>query len=196
MTDPNPRPPSMTRRGFVSVGLGGGLVALVALSRLHHGPSAGAARAGPKPPREPLIAFLSALFGRDLTAEDRADLSERLALFIAEPALGHDCSVLADHLDRMARAENARDFLSCEPAAKERIVDHLMAIDPHSLSARLLSRFSSHFRDYFRMRWSTVPSLEWLYRHSAAAWRARGYTRWPGVPGDWRVTLVPGPPYP
>jgi hypothetical protein len=46
------------------------------------------------------------------------------------------------------------------------------------------------------MRGSTIPSLEWLYRHSAAAWRARGYTRWPGIPGDWRETLVAGAPYP
>lgn len=194
MRDPNPRPTSMTRRRFVFAGLGGGLLALFALTRLHRA-SPGPVRAGP-PPREPLIAFLGALFGRDLTREDRADLSERLALFTADPALGHGCSVLAEHLDRMARGEKARDFMSCEPDAKGRIVDRLMAIDAHSLSARLLSHVSAHLRDYYRMRWSTVPSLEWLYRHSAPAWRARGYTRWPGVPGDWRVTLVPGPPYP
>src|ERR1700733_5412970 len=116
MTDPNSRPPSMTRRGFVSLGLGGAFVALIALSRLHHGSSAGPAPAGSKALREPLITFLSALFGHDMSAEDRSDLSDRLALFTAEPALSHDCSVLADHLDRLARGENARDFLSCEPA--------------------------------------------------------------------------------
>ena len=31
---------------------------------------------------------------------------------------------------------------------------------------------------------------------SAAAWRARGYTRWPGVAGDRHDVLAPGAPYP
>jgi hypothetical protein len=71
-----------------------------------------------------------------------------------------------------------------------------MLIDPKSFKARILSRLSVGERDHYRMRWSIVPSLGWMYRHSAAAWRARGYARWPGVAGDWHEVLAPGAPYP
>jgi hypothetical protein len=185
------------RRRFLLAGLGGALLGLFALSRLRLGirPQEPAS-AAPFAVRQSLIAFMGALFGRDLTAEDRADLSDRLALFTEDAALRHDCSVFADYLDRLAREEHADDFAGCEPTAKQRIVERVMAIDPHSLSARVLAHLSERMRVYYRMRWSIVPSLEWMYRHSAAAWRARGYSRWPGVPGDWRESLVPGLPYP
>jgi hypothetical protein len=196
-SEPRPRPSRLTRRGFLVAGLGGGVLALLVLSRLRPRFLGGdPPYADPSTAREPLIAFMGALFGRDLTAEDHTDLSARLALFSTDATLGRDCVVFADHLQALARAENAHDFVSCDPAARQRIVERVMAVDPHSLSARLLAHVSAHMRDLSRMRWSTIPSLAWIYRHSAPAWRARGYSRWPGVPGDWRETLVPGPPYP
>jgi hypothetical protein len=42
------------------------------------------------------------------------------------------------------------------------------------------------------MRSTTVPDIVWLYRYSGAPWRARGYERWPGIPGDWHEYLTAG----
>ncbi len=143
-----------------------------------------------------LLAFTGALMGRNLSEPDRADLSDRLQLFMSDETLRHDCSVLARHLDDLARKQRAMAFASCSPSQQERIVEQVVLIDPLSMWARVLQRLSRNQRDFYRMRWSTVTMLAWIYRHSPAAWRARGYTRWPGVAGDWRETLAPGAPYP
>lgn len=187
----------MRRRTFIWAGLVGAALGVVGLMRLR---VAGSAQSGGERTRADLnrtmIAFMGALFGRDLTSLDAADLSDRLDELFAGGTLLHEALVLAQQLDERARSRGASGFESCNPPQKEGIVDQIMSIDPKSLRARVWSRVSRHQRDWYRMRWSIVPQLAWLYRHSAAAWRARGYTRWPGVAGDWHEILAPGAPYP
>jgi hypothetical protein len=146
--------------------------------------------------RATLLAFLGALFGRELSAADAEDLSRRLDLFTSNEALRRDCDGLALYLDELAAGRGASRFRDLSPAQREPIVGEVMRIDPKTLRARLLAKLLPGRRDFYRMRWSAVPSLAWLYRHSAAAWRERGYARWPGVPGDWHEVVAPGPPYP
>jgi hypothetical protein len=143
-----------------------------------------------------LLAFTGALFGHELSPPDVDGLSQRLDMFTSNEALRRDCEVLAFHLDQLAAEQGASRFQACSPVQREEIVGQIMRIDPKTFRARLLSKFLPGRRDFYRMRWSAVPSLAWLYRHSGAAWRTRGYTRWPGVPGDWHEIVVPGPPYP
>jgi hypothetical protein len=146
--------------------------------------------------RATLLEFMGALFGRELSAPDADDLSQRLDLFVSNEALRRDCEALTRHLDELAAAQGVSRFHACSPRQREQIVGQIMHIDPKTFRARLLSKFLAGRREFYRMRWSAVPSLAWLYRHSAAAWRTRGYTRWPGVPGDWHEIVAPGPPYP
>jgi len=144
-----------------------------------------------------LLAFIGALFGRVLSPLDAADLAERVACLLAfKGPLEGDCRALALYLDHLAARRGCPAFTRCEPASQALIVDQVMRIDVNSMAARLLTQLSAGHRAYYRMRWSAVPQLAWLYRHSAAAWRARGYTRWAGVAGDWREVLHPGVPYP
>jgi hypothetical protein len=144
-----------------------------------------------------VLVFIGALFGRALAGEDLADMSDRLDLFFSEDVgMRHEGAVLASFLDDQAQARAGTAFVACNDAQQQAILTTLMMIDPKSLKARILSRLSANERDHYRMRWSIVPSLGWMYRHSAAAWRARGYTRWPGVAGDWHDVLAPGAPYP
>jgi hypothetical protein len=144
-----------------------------------------------------VLVFIGAMFGRALVGEDRADMSDRLDLYFASgAALRHEGAVLARYLDDQAQTRAGAAFVSCSEPQQQAIVTQVMTIDPGSLKARVLSRLSSSQRDHYRMRWSIVSTLARLYRHSAAAWRARGYTRWPGVPGDWHDVLAPGAPYP
>jgi hypothetical protein len=152
--------------------------------------------AGSGEARATLLGFISALFGRELSAPDVEDLSQRLDQFASNEALRRDCETLVLHLDELAATQGASRFNACSPSQREQIVGQIMRIDPKTFRARLLSKFFAGQRDFYRMRWSAVPSLAWLYQHSAAAWRARGYTRWPGVPGDWHEIVAPGPPYP
>ncbi len=147
--------------------------------------------------RRILVVFIGALFGRTLTAQDADDLSARLDdLQASDTALNHDCTVLAQYLEALAQNCGADGFEVCNASQQQSIVDEIMRIDFKSYSARLLSRLSREHRDYYRMRWSAVPQLAWIYSHSPAAWRARGYLRWPGVKGDWHDILAPGASYP
>jgi hypothetical protein len=144
-----------------------------------------------------LLAFIGALVGRDLSLQDRTELADRLAYMGQYRAsLWRDCRVLAAYLDRQAGQYGAGDFAACSASQKASIVDEIMQLPLNSRIAFFLSRFSRTERDFYRMRWSAVPQLAWIYRHSPAAWRARGYQRWPGVRGNWRDTLAPGAPYP
>jgi hypothetical protein len=144
-----------------------------------------------------LLAFIGALFGRNLSLQDRTELTDRLAYMGQYRAsLRRDCSVLAAYLDRQAGQYGAGDFAACSASQKASIVDEVMRLPLKSRIAFFLSRFSRTERDFYRIRWSAVPQLAWVYRHSPAAWRARGYERWPGVRGNWRDILAPGAPYP
>jgi hypothetical protein len=193
-----PSTPVNQRRTFILGALGAAALGLVGL--------AFRSRDDFTPPSEPgdlsqvkgtILAFIGAMFGRALVGEDRADMSDRLDLYFAsDPALRHQGAVLARYLDDQAQTRAAPGFVSCSEAQQRTILAQVMMIDPRSLKVRVLSRLSSGERDFYRMRWSIVSSLAWMYRHSAAAWRARGYTRWPGVAGDWHDVLAPGAPYP
>jgi hypothetical protein len=143
-----------------------------------------------------VLAFVGVMFGRTLVGEDRADMSDRLDLFFDDAEMRHEGAVLSRYLDEQAQARAGAAFVACDDMQQEAILTQVMTIDPRSVKARVLSRLSSSQADYYRMRWSIVSSLAWLYRHSAAAWRARGYARWPGVAGDWHDVLAPGAPYP
>ena len=172
-----------------------GLVGLAWKER-HPGPRSNLARARVLDPRPTLLEFMGALFGRELTRDDRADLGERLDLLRTEQRLAHDCDVLARCLDEAAAQRGTASFVRAGSAQQESIVNEIMEIDPKAKLSRVLMRFSRSEREYFQMRWSAVPQLIWLYRHSSVAWRARGYRRWPGVSGNWHDVLVPGPAYP
>jgi hypothetical protein len=149
------------------------------------------------PIKATVLVFIGAMYGRALVGEDKADMSDRLDLFFSEdPAVRHEGAVLARYLDDQAQTRAGTAFVACNDAQQQAILTQVMMIDPRSIKARILSRLSASERDHYRMRWSIIPSLGWLYRHSAAAWRARGYTRWPGVAGDWHEVLAPGAPYP
>lgn len=193
-----PSTPVTQRRTFILGALGAaalGLVGLAFRSRGDFTPPSGPGDLGQV--KATLLAFIGAMFGRVLVGEDRADMSDRLDLYFAsDAALRHEGAVLARYLDDQAQTRAAAAFVACSEDQQQAILTQVMTIDPGSLKARVLSRLSSGARDYYRMRWSIVSSLARMYRHSAAAWRARGYTRWPGVPGDWHDVLAPGAPYP
>jgi hypothetical protein len=143
------------------------------------------------------VAFMSALFGHPLTQEDRTELLERLAYTVTQlPHRAADYALLASGLDRMARDAGAASFIDATESAKATLVEDLMRIDPTALRFRVLKRLSSDYAREFEMRIKTVPALALLYKGSGVPWRARGYHRWPGIPGDWREIVTPGNPYP
>jgi hypothetical protein len=189
--------PSLTRRRtFILGGLGAAALAFAGLSwRLRKG---ALSHSPLEQTTATLLAFTGALFGRDPAdaGEGVADLSDRIAVLVSSEPMRREGAVLAHYLDEMAAKQGGTSFRSCTPAQQASIVDGVMSIDTKSFSARLLSHGTPGMRERFRMRSTTVPLLAWLYRHSAAAWRARGYSRWPGIAGDWRETLSPGAPYP
>ncbi|HEY3785399.1 MAG TPA: twin-arginine translocation signal domain-containing protein [Steroidobacteraceae bacterium] len=192
-----PDPKVISRRRFLYGA--GALVALVAVvgwlkkSARHSapGPSGTAAALAPA------VAFLGALFGRELSDADRTELTDRLAFAVrVTPGLSADYEVLARQLDRLARDSGGGQFLKASSAQREAIIDRIMRIEPPSLAERAWAHFVRTRKRYYHMRFETVPQLAWLYRHSGVPWRARGYARWQGIPGDWREYTRAGAPYP
>lgn len=193
--------PLSRRRLLIVGGMGGIVLAALGLGSLRHraevGQNAHGATGVAPDAKMTVLAFIGALFGRELSEQDLAELSDRLNYLLSSAAMfNHECAVLVQYLDGLARQRGAATFRSSSAAQKQAMVDKIMQIDPKSILSRVLSRLSGSERDHYRMRWSIVPQLAWVYRNSGAAWRARGYTRWPGIPGDWHDVLAPGPPYP
>jgi hypothetical protein len=192
--------PLSRRRLLIVGGVGGIVLAAVGLGSLRHRAEVGQNTHGATgiapDTKMTVLAFIGALFGRELSEQDLAELSDRLNYLLSSAAMiNHECAVLVQHLDGLAIQRRATTFRSSSAAQKQSIVDKIMQNDSKSMLFRLLSRLPGSERDYYQIRW-LVPQLAWLYRNSGAAWRARGYTRWPGIPGDWREILTPGPPYP
>jgi hypothetical protein len=199
LSNDEPSLPVVRRRTVIVAGIGAAALAFVGLAWRSRQADA------EKDPGErdsaavtpTLLAFIGALYGRELTAEDTAELSDRLGdLLAAGGVLTHEAAVLARHLNKLAERAGAASFESVGRPQQGRIVGEVMTINAKSLRARVLSRLFSTRRDFYRMRWSIVPQLAWLYRHSGAPWRARGYARWPGMAGDWHEITAPGAPYP
>jgi hypothetical protein len=191
----------LSRRRLLIASAGGFCLAVLGLRRLPSRRQADTASNGADDlgaqAQLTVLAFVGALFGTQLSERDLTDLSDRLKYRLTSDAtFGRECAVLAQSLDSFAEERGATSFTSCDAAHKESIVNQIMAINYRSVFARFLSRLSNRERNYYRMRWATVWQLAWLYQQSGAAWRHRGYIRWPGVPGDWREILSPGSPYP
>jgi hypothetical protein len=185
----------ITRRALVLAGLGIGALGFLA-PRLWRSGDQALSRAAPSAELTTLIAFVGTLFGRESFGNDADDLAERLNLLVSDVAMRHQCTVLAQYLDSEARSAGAADFVGCDPGRKEAIVRRIMEVEPRSWWARVSSKLSPERHDFYLMKEWTVPALAWLYRNSAAAWHARGYSRIPGVPGDWHEILTRGAPYP
>jgi hypothetical protein len=191
---------SSNRRRVLNLGsLSAASLVALGLTRLPRHTALGQSELAPRmmDVRPKIVAFIGALFGNELSAPDIDDLANRLAYgFAKSDSFRRDCVFLARYLDESARDRGTSSFESCSDAQKDGIVDAIMRIDAHSAVARLLARSARTERDYYHMRSSTIGRLSWIYRHSSAAWRARGYGRWPGIAGDWHEVLRPGPGYP
>ncbi len=139
------------------------------------------------------IKFMSRLFGHQLTAEDRHELLERLEFAVAhEPKRLWDYADLKRYLDDRARERGAVDFLTSGSDDQDAILDKLMTARFSRWQVELLREFPGRAGRYHRIVTVIIPGLSWLYANSGVTWRARGYERWQGIPGDWREVLAPG----
>lgn len=141
-----------------------------------------------------MVAFLGTFFDRDFSEEDRLELIDRLSFAMnTDAAVVADYRLLAKHANRLAVAEGARSLLLASEVQRRAAIAHLAEFDPYSLVSRLMSRMSERYLAYSRIRANIIPSAAWLYRHSGVPWRARGYRRWPGIPGAWTEYLTDQP---
>jgi hypothetical protein len=144
-----------------------------------------------------IVEFTAGLFGHNLSEQDRQELIDRLRYATSiDASFSEDYAELARHADRLSAAQGARSFQRASDTQRQVVIDHFMNIDTHGLFARLLSHVSKSQSQHYRTRWRTIPHLIFVYRHSGVPWRARGYRRWPGIPGVWTEYLSAGPQYP
>jgi hypothetical protein len=192
----NPDKPAVSRRGLLMLAaVGGAAMAVVGLKLANRRGGATSSLATPLDSGgvNTLIAFLATLFAHEMSAEDVTELQERLTESQQQdPQRMQTYAVLSRHLDGFAHTRGAASFTAATAAQRNAILDEVMHIEPARFSARVLSHLSTRAHQYYQIRSLTIPSLAWLYRNSGVPWRARGYQRWPGIPGDWHEILVPG----
>lgn len=129
--------------------------------------------------------FLGSYFGLDITVEDRSELVERMeysaranSIYLAE------YKMLQHYLDDMASKNNAGLFTAASVDIKEKIIGEFLEKNINAKSSKIRALFSQAERNHRMLRASTLPHINKLYRHSGVPWRHRGYSSWPGVPGD------------
>lgn len=138
--------------------------------------------------------FIGALVGRQLSSDDIDELIGRLDF-----AVKHDSgwrieyAWFARYLEEIVRGAGTPDLGSAPMGKRDLIVERVMAVSPWSTRSIALGLVSSTERNRRRMIFSTVPHLIALYARSGVPFRMRGYTSWPGVPGDPREYTRPGP---
>jgi hypothetical protein len=145
---------------------------------------------------ERVALFSGALCGHRLRDQALHDLSQSVE-FMAQADSGWrpDFVQLAAYVDRRARALGAAGFKAADDDVRERIVDEIMRTQTDSRRSAFLALVSADERMRRFARGSVVDKLARAYRTSGAAWRRRGYTRWPGVAGDPREYTREGPAY-
>jgi hypothetical protein len=141
-----------------------------------------------------LVSFVGALFGQDLTQQDRHELSG-IVSFAASADSGWipEYRWLVSHIDNMANESGAESFSSATPVLRESIMHTIISRPTSSFTLRLLAIASGQVQFRRRMIITTIPHLRRIYLASGVPWRRRGYQSWPGVPGDPRVYTQPGP---
>lgn len=140
-----------------------------------------------------IAVLLGTLFGHELSEEDHAELIDRLTFAVDEDSEWRKrYADLVRFVDQEARYAGGVDFITLHHDQRERVLDPVMQIDLKSLRSRLFALVSDEERKHRHMRMGTIEHLAWLYRHSGVPWRARGYAKWPGIPGDWREYTKPG----
>jgi hypothetical protein len=142
----------------------------------------------------PVAALAGALFGHRLDRDEMLEVGRGLAL-LAESDGGWRTELAAAgrYADRTARARGAATFADAPDQVRYHLVDSIMGTPVDSHRSNLLALVSADERDRRLTRSALVPALAQVYRVSGPAWRRRGYTRWPGVPGDPREYTRPGP---
>lgn len=140
-----------------------------------------------------VAALTGALFGHRLDPDEMLEIERGLVLLAqTDGGWRTELDAAAGYADRNARAGGAASFADAPDPVRYRLVDTLMSAPVDSRRSNLLALVSADERDRRLIRSALVPALAQVYRASGPAWRRRGYTRWPGVPGDPRDYTRPG----
>ncbi len=141
--------------------------------------------------------FTGALHGRRLSTEEKGEIAVSLDLAArTDSNWAKEYSNLMRYINHLASGEGASSFQSATELQRSTVLARIMSKPVDSSRSEFLALLSPWERTRRRMRRSTIPQLNWLYRHTGIPWRQRGYRRWPGLPGDSREYTRAGPEYP
>jgi len=138
--------------------------------------------------------FIGAYFGRALLKEHQEELVQRLKYAVrVDNCWREEYTWLASYIDSYANKHGASSFYSATPDTRELLINQITKHGAWNRRSRLIAIISEDEYNRLRMHQSTLPHLRRLYRNSGVPWQFRGYTHWPGMPGDWTKYTVPGP---
>ena len=131
--------------------------------------------------------FVGAAYGRQFNEVDNKELLGRLhTLVTQDDAWRPRLSWFSAFLDELAIAANEKSFAELSIDERETVVNGVLAHSIDSRRSKVLAFFSADERVRRLSHRATIPRLQRIYLTSGIPWRARGYSRWPGVPGDAR----------
>ncbi|MCP5180174.1 MAG: hypothetical protein H6994_09850 [Pseudomonadales bacterium] len=139
--------------------------------------------------------FTAALFGISPNQNDEDELIWRLDYLVKDDnAWRPRLTWLASYLQSQGDYPAVGQFNTLKDGRREDIAVDVVARESYVMGRRngLLSLVSDNAmeeRIFFR---ATYRQLGRIYIHSGVQWRRRGYSSWPGIPGDPREYTHPG----
>lgn len=92
---------------------------------------------------------------------------------------------LVDHVNEISRRKFNKSFDKIDSSESDALVELVMRSNHSSgLKSKFLALVSAKERASRLMHASTIPFAYRVYANSGVPWKRRGYTTWPGVPGD------------
>lgn len=150
-------------------------------------------------PRQDLLDiawFTTRLFGHTPTRNDESEIVWRLDYLAKEDREWRPLFQWLVQRIEALNEDSATTRFNALPEAKQQLIFDDILNRQSSVMGRkgeLLALISDEWvqeRAFFRF---TLNKLNAIYVHSGVPWRRRGYTSWPGIPGDPRNYTIAGP---
>ncbi len=141
-----------------------------------------------------LTVFIGTYFAAKMDESDHNDIKQRL-----EYATSYDnnwrkeYTWLANYLKDLSLDKFDADYKTLSDKQRSTILESMVSHSVWGRKSQIRAIISSEERERRLAYKSTIPHLIKIYRFSGVPWKNRGYTSWPGIPGDTFDYTTPGP---
>ena len=141
-----------------------------------------------------LTAFIATYFAVKMDESDHNDMQQRLVYAASyDNGWRKEYTWLANYLNTLSLDRYNTAYQALSDKQKDTILESVVSHSVWGRKSKILAIISSEERERRLAHNSTIPHLIKIYQFSSAPWKNRGYTSWPGMPGDTFNYTTPGP---